>query len=264
MHIDGTYTLLAPPERVWHGMRNQQILLRAVPGLREIEALDEHTFAISLTMDQEPFIGNCQGTLTISEQQFPYHYRIAIQGTNDLGQFRGKVSIHLQDRNHSTIVAYTGTVHLNLSGPPTSTTLARGATKLLIQQFFMALDDQLQAHEALDADFAAAIERYDIYRAAGTVGMKSKNGIILKRDTSNPTAAISPQSIQDSAEQGDIFSTIVHLTGLGQGQPEQEQMWTRRLRRASTIASLLFLVWLGTRLPRPRAKLECPPLTIHN
>ena len=59
MHIEGTHTLLAPPERVWHGMRNQQILLRTVPGLREIEALDEHTFAISLTMDQEPFIGNC-------------------------------------------------------------------------------------------------------------------------------------------------------------------------------------------------------------
>src|SRR5579864_2792294 len=150
MHIEGTHTLLAPPEQVWHGMRDQQTLLRTVPGLREIEALDEHTFAISLTMNQEPFIGNCQSTLTISEQQFPYHYRIAIQGKNDLGQFHGKVSIHLQDRNHSTIVAYTGTVDLNPSGPGTSTSLARGATKLLIQQFFIALDDQLQANAALD------------------------------------------------------------------------------------------------------------------
>ncbi len=264
MHIEGTYTLLVPPERVWHGMRNQQILLRAVPGVREIEALDGHTFAISLTMNQEPFIGDCQGTLTISEQQFPYHYRIAIQGTNDLGQFRGKVSIHLQDRNHSTIVAYTGTVHLDPSGSPTSMTLTRGATKLLIQQFFIALDDQLQAYDALDTDFATAIERYDSYRGAGTVGMKSKNGVLLKRDTANPMAAISPQSPQASPEQGDIFSTIVHLIGLGHDQPEQEQIWTRRLRRASAIASLLFLVWLGTRLPRPRAKLECPPLSIHN
>ena len=88
MHIEGTYTLLAPPGRVWHGMRDQQILLRAVPGLRQIETFHEHTFSISLTMNQEPFVGDCQAELTISEQQFPYYYRLAIQGTNDQGQFQ--------------------------------------------------------------------------------------------------------------------------------------------------------------------------------
>ncbi len=266
MHIEGTYTLLAPTERVWHGMRDQQILLHAVPGMREIEALDEHTFAISLTMNQEPFIGSCQGKLTISEQQFPYHYRIAIQGTNDQGQFRGEVSIHLQDRDNSTIVAYIGTVHLASSGQPTSTTLARGAAKLLIQQFFIALDDQLQAIDVLDADLAAVIERYDVYSAAGTAGIQNKNGAILKREAANPVMAIPPQSpaVIATSEQSGIFSTIVHLLRLGHGEPEQEQIWTRRLRRASTIASLLLLVWVGTRLPRPRARLECPPLSIHN
>jgi carbon monoxide dehydrogenase subunit G len=266
MHIEGTYTLLAPPERVWHGMRDQQILLHAVPGIKEIEALDERTFAISLTMNQEPFIGNYQGKLTISEQQFPYHYRIAIQGTNDQGQFRGEVSIHLQDRDHSTIVAYIGTVHLASSEQPTSATLARGAAKLLIQQFFIALDDELQAIDALDADLAAVIERYDVYSVAGTTGMQNKNGLILKREAANPVTAIPPQSppVIAVSEQSGIFSTIVHLLGLGHGEPEQEQIWTRRLRRAGTIASLLFLVWVGTRLPRPRARLECSPLRIHN
>jgi hypothetical protein len=234
--------------------------------MREIEALDEQTFAMSLTMNQEPFIGNCQGKLTISEQQFPYHYRITIQGTNDQGHFQGEVSIHLQDRNNSTIVAYIGTVHLASRGQPTSTTLARGAAKLLIQQFFIALDDQLQAIDALDTDLAAVIGRYDVYSVAGTAGMQNKNGVILKREPSNPAVAISPQSlsVMATSEQSGIFSTIVHLLGLGHGEPEQEQVWTRRLRRASTVASLLLLVWVGTRLPRPRARLECPPLSIHN
>lgn len=256
MHIEGTYTLLAPPERVWYGMRDREVLLSTVPGMRQIEALDEHTFAISLTMNQEPFIGNCQGKLTISEQQFPYHYRIAIQGTNDQGQFRGEVSIHLQDRDESTIVAYTGTIHLDSSTRPASMTLARGATKLLLQHFFTALDDQLGTHNALDTDFAAVIERYDLYSKAGAVGIKNKNGVILKRDPSNDVTTIPSQSPLAATEQRGLFSTIVHLLGLGHGEPELEQIWTHRLRRTSTIASLLFLVWLGTRLPRPRPRLD--------
>jgi carbon monoxide dehydrogenase subunit G len=264
MHIEGTYTLLAPPERVWHAMQDQQMLLHAVPGMRQIEALDEHTFALSLTMDQEPFVGNCQCKLTISEKQFPYHYRVALQGTNDQGPFRGEMSIHLQNRDESTIVAYVGTIHLDSGGKPISMTLARGATKLLIQHFFTALDDQLQASDALDADLAAVIERYDVYSAAGTVGMKSKNGVMLKNESStvNPLQSSSATTL---SEERDIFSTVAHFLGLGRGEPEQERVWARRLRRTSTIATLVFLIWLGTRLPHRRAMLECPsPLRIDN
>jgi len=261
MHIEGTYTLLAPPERVWHGMHDQHILLQTVPGLRQIETLDEHTFALSLAMNQEPLSGDCQAELIITEQQFPYHYRLALQGTHEQGQFRGEVTVHLQDRDQSTIVAYTGTVHLDASGEPPPTTLARGATKLLIQQFFIALDNQLQAHAALDADLAAVIERYDVYNAA--VGTKSSNGVALQRATSDPVTAISPRvlAITAGAYERGLFPMVVHLLGLGHGQPEQEEIWMHRLRRASTIVSLLFLVWLGTRLPRPRARV---PLSVHD
>jgi carbon monoxide dehydrogenase subunit G len=257
MHIEGTYTLLAPPERVWHGMRDQQMLLCAVPGIGQIEALDEHTFTISLSMDQEPFIGNYQGKLTISEQQFPYHYRVTMQGTNNQGQqFRGEITIHLQDRDECTIVAYTGTVHLDAIGQSASATLARGAAKLLIQQFFTALSDQLQVNEALDTDFAAVVERYDLYNVAEAVGVRGQSGVILKRNTTNYSGTIPQESSSAMviSEQGSIFSMVVHLLGLGHGEVEQEQVWTRRLRRGSAVAGLLFLVWLGTRLPRPRAR----------
>src|SRR5262249_35798976 len=127
--------------------------------------------------------------------------------------------------------------------------------KLLIQQFFIALDNQLQAHAALDADLAAVVERYDVYNAAA--GIKTQIGAILQRDTSNPVTTISPQSpsVTTSAHQRGLFPRVVQLLGLGHGEPEQEQIWTQRLRRASPIAGLLFLVWLGTRLPRPRARL---------
>jgi carbon monoxide dehydrogenase subunit G len=259
MHIEGTYTLLAPPAQVWHGMQNQQILLRTVPGIKQVEALDEHTFAITFTVNQMPFTGSYTGKVTILEQQFPYHYRIAIKSENEQRQFHGEVSIHFQDREHSTIVAYAGTLHLATPEPhPTSITLARGATKLLIQQFFTALDDQLRTSDLQDTDLAATIERYDTYSTAGTVGIKSKNSLLLQREVANNgTAMLSPAfSAVAPAQQTGIFYALVHFLKLGHGEPEQEQRWINRLRRASTISSLLLLIWIGTRLPRQRNKAQ--------
>jgi carbon monoxide dehydrogenase subunit G len=217
MNIEGTYTLLAPPGRVWHAMLEQQILLHTVPGIKQIEALDKHTFAIALTINQTPFIGNYEGTFTLSEQQFPSHYLLAIQIKSEQEQFHGKISIQLHDREHSTIVAYTGTIHLASMQQSTPTTLARGAAKLLIQQFFTALDEQL-----------------------------SVNDITIFPPQSS--------SISTHYKQKGLFYTFIRLLKLGDGEPEQEQIWARRLRRASAISSLLLLVWIGTRLPRQRGK----------
>jgi carbon monoxide dehydrogenase subunit G len=249
MNIEGTYTLLAPPERVWHGILHQDILLHTVPGIKQIEAIDAHTFAIALTLDQMPFVGNYTGKLTILEQQAPYHYLIAIEGEGEQERFHGDISIHLQDRETTTIVTYTGTIHPDApTAQSTSITLARGAAKLLIQQFFTALDDQLHVNDRQTDSYATKIEQYDAYNTTGAIGVKSKNGVLLKKEASNDITF----NVRPSAEQQGIFYKLAHLLRLGNGELEQEQIWAYRLRRATTLSGLLFLVWIGTRLPRRR------------
>ena len=250
MNIEGTYTLLASPEGVWHAILDRHILLHTIPGIKKIEAIDEHTFAITLTLDQAPFVGNYKGKLTILEQQAPYHYRIAIEGENEQGHFHGDISIHLQEREASTIVTYTGALHSDATEQVSSMTLARGATKLLIQQFFTALDDQLHTNTEQVDDFTITIKQYDAYSTTGAVGIKSKNGALLKRDVPNDIVFNS----QQPAEQKGIFYRLAHLLRLGKGELEQERVWAYRLQRAGTISSLIFLVWVGTRLPRRRSK----------
>ena len=250
MNIEGTYTLLAPPEEVWHAILNPHILLHTIPGIKKIEAIDEHTFAITLTLDQAPFVGNYKGKLIILEQQAPYHYRVAVEGENAQKRFHGDISIHLQEREASAIITYTGAIHSDATEQVVSMTLARGAAKLLIQQFFTALDDQLHTNGGQLNDFTITIKQYDAYSTTGAVGIKSKNGVLPKRDVLNNVAFNS----QQPSEQKGLFYRLAHLLRLGNGELEQEQLWAHRLRRAGTISSLVFLVWVGTRLPRRRSK----------
>src|SRR5690242_19146440 len=109
MKIEGTYTLHALPSQVWHGMQNPHILRQIIPGLEKIEALDEQTFTFSLAMNQAHFVGSYKGQITITERQYPYDFHVAIQSKNDQGSLQGDIHIHLQDREESTIVTYTGT-----------------------------------------------------------------------------------------------------------------------------------------------------------
>jgi uncharacterized protein len=249
MKIEGTYTLHAPLDQVWHGMQNPHILRQVVPGLEKIEALDEKTFTLLLTMNQAPFVGTYGGRTTITERQYPYHFCIALQSNNDQGSLRGDIHIHLQNRAESTIVAYTGTIHLDSYGQKSSTTLARGAAKLLLQQFFTALNDQLNEHKATNDDLAASSEYYQTFDTTSNVSIKNKNGIALQKKTDeNITLTPDPLWTEKRGEHQSICYKIAHILKSGNGNPEQEHLWTYRLRTTGMIAGLLFLIWVGMQI----------------
>lgn len=251
MKIEGTYTLHALPDQVWHGMQNPHILRQIVPGLKKIEALDKQTFILSLAINQAPFVGTYEGRATITEHQYPYHFRVALQSKNDQESLQGEIHIHLQNRAESTIVAYTGTIHLDFYGQKSSATLARGAAKLLVQQFFTALNDQLNAKETTDADLTAVIEHHNAVNTTGNVSIKDRNGIASQKKTSENMILIpDPLWMEKRDEQQSIFYKIALILKLGAGHPEQERLWTYRLRTASTIAGLLFLIWFGMHISR--------------
>src|SRR5438552_998859 len=55
---------------------------------------------------------------------------------------------------------------------------------------------------------------------------------------------------QSSDTQPTFLHRVVHLSGLGEGDPLLEELWVSRVKRYGTLMGLLLLVLLGTRLPR--------------
>src|SRR5437763_3955715 len=80
MNIEGTYTLQAPPTEVWHCLLNTELLQHTIPGIERIEQVSENTYTIVANIKHAPLEGTYQGHITLSEQHYPYHYRLIVEG----------------------------------------------------------------------------------------------------------------------------------------------------------------------------------------
>lgn len=224
MNIEGTYTLQASPEKVWQCLTDKAVLRHALPGLTQIEERGKETYAVSFAIQQAPLAGTYTGQLTITDRHAPYYCHFTLEGAETTNAISGEGTLHLNERHGNTVLAYKGNITFGQLVPPLVT---RGAAKLLTQQFFIALAEQLRQRQEQPA----------------STHPQTDDLIILSSQASAPNGEVAyPVSLK-----------VVRLLRLGEGDPEQEELWATRLRQASILSGLLFLVWLGTRLPR-RAK----------
>ncbi len=235
MNIDGTYTLQAPPERVWQCLLDQHVLRQIVPGIERIEQIDQDSYTITVHYKHSPLKGTYQGRLSLTEQQYPYHYHITVAGEGSQESINGAGDVHLHRHNETTVITYKGTLNIG-KVTRVKPTLIKGATKLLIQRFFTALADQL--HTDHDQQASTTIQSENLF----PVAQSGKAVTILPGQTDEP-----------ATRSRGIFRTITHLfkprTGTSLQKNAQGRPWQRQLRRYSALSALLFLVWLGTRIP---------------
>jgi hypothetical protein len=185
---------------------------------------------------QAPLTGTYHGHVTVTEQHYPYHYRLLIDGEGPQSTLSGSCIVHLSQRDSMTIIAYKGTVNLGKLATLLPAALVKGTAKLLIQQFFTALADHLRAKVPVSVGAAEGIESASLVKQPDTA--------IL-----SPSASPVQEPIKTTASHT-LLSTLVQRVGLGAGNPVQEVLWEMRIRRIGIMTGLLLLVWIGTRLPR--------------
>jgi carbon monoxide dehydrogenase subunit G len=234
MNIEGTYTLQATPENVWHALMDQQVLLRAIPGVEKLTQVSEDTYEVALHIQHSPLRGSYRGQIVISEQQYPYHYRVTVEGEGRQTTINGSGSLHLNGHDQTTVIAYKGSLVPEKPGqlPPV---MVKGTAKLLIQQFFTSLASQLR-----------------VYGEEPIVTAEEVGEATIVRRPAGDIVILPPVATPEVAEKTTLTLALVRLLGLGAGDPAQETRWEKRIRSASIISGLLLLIWIGTRLPGRR------------
>ena len=247
MNIEGAYTLQVTPEEVWRCLMDPQVLRRAIPGLERLERKNTHRYAVTMHIRQAPLVGLYEGHVTISEQHYPYQYRLTIESEGKQGKISGEGVIRLSRHDENTVVAYKGTLNpgrlATLLPPP----LVQGAARLLIQQFFTELAEYLRTLNRVEVSISPvsmhngdAVGQEEIEwqeePATGTAGARRR--------------FFPPMTLPFPAGRTSPLLTIVRRLGLGNGDPVEEARWAERARRLGFIMTLLALVWVGTRLPR--------------
>nr|BBH94498.1 hypothetical protein KTA_26970 [Thermogemmatispora argillosa] len=237
MDVEGAYTLQATPEEVWKCLMDQQILRQALPGVEHLEALGENRYAIRLVVRQAPLRGSYEGIVTISDQEYPHCYRITVEGESRHGPVRGEGWVRLLRREHNTVVSYQGVLNVGRAGL-LPTPVLRGTTKMLIQQFFLGLADQLRV-----------MRPPEIEESAELAAQANRTGAQCQTPAWQPRAAAAGES---GLQRGPAtpLHTLVRRLHLGGGDPQAEERWVQAIRRTAMLAALLLLVWVGTKLPR--------------
>jgi carbon monoxide dehydrogenase subunit G len=239
MIIEGTHTLQAPPDEVWQVLMDPDTLKRAMPGIEYIEPIDNDTndtYKVALSLQQSPFKGHHQGRLTFTQQRYPRQYHLTIEG-EERNTFQVACTVHLHEREQKTIVTYRGTLVTDLADTIRTQKLIKGAVKHLLQQYFLGLTDTLYArnHEQLARNNHRGTDPVVLQQARGNI-------------------AILPQSQAEkrAQEQGTTWWNVLtdRVASLIWKDPLQRATWGKRIRKTSTIVSLLLLVWAGTKIPR--------------
>jgi hypothetical protein len=183
-------------------------------------------------MDNAPFTGSHHGQITISEQQYPYQFRLSATSDGKTN-LHGVGTIHLHEHNHQTIVVYKGTFTTNKTSSHLSPALVKGAIKLYMQRYFQSLAEHLHNHTPLQVAQGADI--------ATNTTQQSVADIVIPHPAADDE--------YDSNSKG-VISKAVHLFRPGARDPQIQARWKRRIRRTGIITGLLVLVWIGTKLPR--------------
>ncbi|GAC1620504.1 MAG: hypothetical protein NVS4B7_12570 [Ktedonobacteraceae bacterium] len=196
---------------------DEQVLRQTIPGLIRLELLDEHKHDITLYIRQAPLLGRYAGQVTVTEQHYPYHYNLAIQGEGRQSTISGQGVVHLHKQGDNTIVAYQGKLNIGKLGTLLPPALVKGAAKLLLQHFFTELAEHLRT-------------LHPSFSAQDTMESNQQEEVIIPSATTRPT--------------------LMHKLRSGRDKAAIEEQWLKRVRRVGIASGLLFLVWIGTQLPK--------------
>lgn len=149
MKLSGSYTFSAPREEVWELLMDPQTLRRIIPGCERLEQTGEDSYAADIKLGLAGVKGDYSGTVRITEQHPPEHYRLQGDGRGKPGFAKGDGRVELSaEPNGTTTMRYTADAQVG--GPVASIgqRLIEGAAKSIVNQSLKALSAELEARQA--------------------------------------------------------------------------------------------------------------------
>lgn len=112
MKLMGQIAIEAPSDRVWAMIVDPVGLASCVPGVQEVRAIDDHTFAGSITAAIGPLQGDFAFTSEITSADFPDLLTVEMAGIDSVTKSRldARVRVTLTEDAARTVLAYVADV----------------------------------------------------------------------------------------------------------------------------------------------------------
>lgn len=145
MKLSGIHIFPAPRQKVWGFLINPQRLAKCMPGCEKLEAVGENEYSGMITVGLAAVKGVYNGKVKLEDLQPPAHYKLVLDGKGKQGFIKGSGTLDLEEQHDHTVLTYKGDIQVG--GPLASVgqRMIDGAAKMLIGQFFTALEAEINA-----------------------------------------------------------------------------------------------------------------------
>jgi len=108
MKIEGEHQVGAPRERVWALLNDPAVLQRAVPGIKELEAVGPDVYRGVIELAVGPVRGAFEGKIQITDKVPPERVSIIVEGRGRPGTVKARGDLQLLEQDGGTLVRYAG------------------------------------------------------------------------------------------------------------------------------------------------------------
>ena len=145
MKLAGTHIVSAPRRKVWEFLNDPQRLATCMPGCEKLETTGENEYSGQINVGLAAVKGVYNGKVKLEDIQPPTHYKMLLDGKGKQGFIKGSGTIDLEEQDGQTVLKYTGDVQIG--GPLASVgqRMIDGAAKMMMGQFFTAMEAELAA-----------------------------------------------------------------------------------------------------------------------
>lgn len=144
MEISGEYTFAAKPGVVWEALLDPAALQASMPGCEKFEEVGERSYDLTIRVGISAIKGTYSGNVQVTDVNPQDSYRLVVKGSGKPGSVQGDATLVLSAAGEGTLVKYTGEVKAQGAIARLGSRLLGGAAKLMIGQFFKAMEKQVQ------------------------------------------------------------------------------------------------------------------------
>lgn len=145
MKIEGTHTVNAARERLFHLLTDPEVLKRCVPGCQSLEANEDGSYKMTMKTGVGSIKGVFTGTIRLEDIQEPSHYKMVVDGKGAPGFVKGVGELDLTEQDDDTIVAYSGDISAGGTIASVGQRMILSSAKMLANQFFTSIDAEVEA-----------------------------------------------------------------------------------------------------------------------
>lgn len=144
LDIKGEHRFNAAPSVVWAKLLDPKALQASMPGCERFEEVAPDSYDLTIKVGISAIKGTYTGNVKVQDVKPEDSYRLAVSGSGKPGSVQGDADMVLSPDGTGTLVTYTGEVKAQGAIARLGSRLLGGAAKLMIGQFFKAMEKQLE------------------------------------------------------------------------------------------------------------------------